>query len=484
MAPRKRRKHQQGIVSPESSPGDYPPKRIKLRTHRDLEAWESWEYPPEFWDGLSKIEPTHRALKEFDRRTRIPRLRSCTAASNRPDEHAASTTTSYQDLSRFARHGGPDLSDLRGVGIPICTVHPILTMTSDLPPTTLYSSPVVMSSAKSSSCGSSRSADPTSTRPTSVTAKSKKSTPYSRDFDQHLTDHDVYPLYSSEEPDLDNIISDGITAPAKPDTYYGAYPEDLSRPVRNELGHHVIPPSMHDKLMAPNVFFEVKEPDGSAAVATRQARYDGAFGSRAMHSLQNYREQPDYDGRAYTLSSTYHDGTLKMNASDLAKQHRDNFIKAATVAASKEAFTATQNDLIPPVHYDIGESSDDFVDCANSPSLQGHSDSSTMVSDKNNCSQPSALPRLVDAASDPASDVASIISAKDIKRPRQLPSPAPKSISQSHPSKSRHPPGTARRRRDLMVANLSPADLVKQSQPGVSTFVGKVLISIPPGQRT
>ena len=40
--------------------------------------------------------------------------------------------------------------------------------------------------------------------------------------------------------------------------------------------------------MAPNFFMEVKGPDGSLAVATRQARYNGTVGSRAIYSLQNY----------------------------------------------------------------------------------------------------------------------------------------------------------------------------------------------------
>jgi hypothetical protein len=42
---------------------------------------------------------------------------------------------------------------------------------------------------------------------TSATTKSKKSTVYSGNFDQHLADHHVHALYSSEEPDLDDILS-------------------------------------------------------------------------------------------------------------------------------------------------------------------------------------------------------------------------------------------------------------------------------------
>jgi hypothetical protein len=105
-------------------------------------------------------------------------------------------------------------------------------------------------------------------------------------------------------------LTDGTIVPAAPDIYYGAHPEELCRPVLDALGPHIIPSTMQDKPLAPNFFVEVKGPDGSAAVATRQARYDGAVGSRAMHSLKNYgEEEPKYDNEAYTYSSTYHGGT-------------------------------------------------------------------------------------------------------------------------------------------------------------------------------
>lgn len=168
------------------------------------------------------------------------------------------------------------------------------------------------------------------------------------------------------------LLTDKTIVPAKLDLYDGAYPEELDRSIRNELASRIIPSTMEDKLMAPNFFLEVKGPDSSAAVVARQARYDGAIGSRAINSLQNYgREEPQYDGQAYTYSSIYHDGILKLcahhvttpttegqrseyhmtqvdtwgmtgnidsfrrgatafrNARDLAKRHRDCFIQAA-----------------------------------------------------------------------------------------------------------------------------------------------------------
>lgn len=233
-----------------------------------------------------------------------------------------------------------------------------------------------MSASRSSRSRGTRSIDPASTLPTTATAKSKKSTAYDRDFDLHLTEHLVHPVYSSQEPDLkevmaavavprpslspsqfsdsafkafrasnarakdedevladvmptilgpsqasrycarntvftnlDPLTDDTIAAP-KPDIYYGAYPEQLARSTRNEIAGHILPSTMLNKPMAPNFFIEVKGPDGKPAVATRQARYDGAIGSRAMHSLQNYGvEEPEYDGKAHAFSSTYHAGT-------------------------------------------------------------------------------------------------------------------------------------------------------------------------------
>jgi hypothetical protein len=284
--------------------------------------------------------------------------------------------------------------------------------------------------------------------PASITTRSKKSTPYDRNFDQHLTDNNVHATYSSKKPDLTeckkallvareslspskfsggafqkfqeendrakdeddvlaNIIptilgttqtsdpsarntvfrnlkplTDGTTAPAKPDIYYGAHPEDILPSVRDQLASCILPSTMQDRPIAPNLFVEIKWPDGTAAVANRQARYDGAIGSRAMHSLQNYgHDTPQYDGRPYTFSETYCNDTLKLyahhptaptmdgggpayhmtqltahamtndreafvqgatafrNMRNLAKNYRDSFIQAANTTESQVAIT-------------------------------------------------------------------------------------------------------------------------------------------------
>jgi hypothetical protein len=108
-------------------------------------------------------------------------------------------------------------------------------------------------------------------------------------------------------------LTDGTLVPGNPDIYYGARPEQLDRRVRKELSGHIIPSTQDDLPIAPNFLLAAKGPDGSLAVAGRQACYDGALGARGMHSLQSYgQEDSSYDNNASTITSIYHGGTLKM----------------------------------------------------------------------------------------------------------------------------------------------------------------------------
>ena len=114
---------------------------------------------------------------------------------------------------------------------------------------------------------------------------------------------------------LTPLINDMLTA-AKPDLYYGARPEQLDQRVRDELSGHIIPSTKDDIPIAPNFFLAAKGPDGTAAVARRQACYDGALGARGMYSLQSYGEdEPVYDNNAYTITSICSDGQRKTNTS-------------------------------------------------------------------------------------------------------------------------------------------------------------------------
>ena len=105
-----------------TSPGEPTPptKKIKTRTEIDPDAWASWKYPPKFWERLSKIWLTHRAVEEHNRRTRLRRRPPSPPSPGLRElaQHPVPTvTTNARDFFRFARHGGPDLSDLRGVSL-------------------------------------------------------------------------------------------------------------------------------------------------------------------------------------------------------------------------------------------------------------------------------------------------------------------------------------------------------------------------------
>lgn len=186
---------------------------------------------------------------------------------------------------------------------------------------------------------------------------------------------------------LQPLITGADVVSAKPDVYYGALPSALDQTVRGKLDSHIVP-SRGGKPIAPNFFLEVKGPGGAAVVAERQARYNGAIGSRAMHSLQNYgSEEPEYDGGSYTFTSVYNGGLLQIyahhitpptegrrpeyhmtevkaicvtgdpksfrcgvtawrNARDLAKQYRDDFIQAANAKAKQQTGAPKTPDVV------------------------------------------------------------------------------------------------------------------------------------------
>ena len=132
------------------------------------------------------------------------------------------------------------------------------------------------------------------------------------------TDQDNH--FSARNTNFGNLdpLTDGSIVPANPDLYYGARPEQLDRRIRDKLSGHIIPSTMQDKPMAPNFYLETKGPDGSSAVAKRQACYNGAIGARALQSLQSYgQSEPIYENSANTITATYTDGTLRMFTSHI-----------------------------------------------------------------------------------------------------------------------------------------------------------------------
>ncbi|KAF5024697.1 hypothetical protein F66182_3226 [Fusarium sp. NRRL 66182] len=342
--------------------------------------------PSQFWDNLSRPVLTKNALRELDCRNSIgdhhqSRVHNTRRRYNtRSVSVAAHTTPAQKILSQLpptgraqlkltARHGGPDLEDLRGYR----------------PPTNLE-----MSSSQSSLGRRKRgSQSALKSNATANTTTTRSTGPYDRAFQQHLIDHHVFPPdyeypNGDELPEPENIddikrvleqsrkslspsrfskeefkkfkradahatkesrvvatvipiiegdagdprgvasdiafsnldhLTDGSLVCAKPDLYYGARPEQLNKEVREALSNFIIPSTQDDLPIAPNNFLEVKGPDGSLSVATRQAIYNAALGSRALQALQSYGTEQIHDIKAYTLAWTYHGGTLKAYAS-------------------------------------------------------------------------------------------------------------------------------------------------------------------------
>lgn len=116
-------------------------------------------------------------------------------------------------------------------------------------------------------------------------------------------------------------LTDGTLTMAQPDFYDGSDPIELDRRVRNQIGPHIIPSKRLTHPLLPNFSMEAEGPDGSPAVMRRQAIYIAALGARSMDAIQSFGEEGDktYDGNAYTITSTYSSGHLRMYAMHPAK---------------------------------------------------------------------------------------------------------------------------------------------------------------------
>ena len=99
----------------------------------------------------------------------------------------------------------------------------------------------------------------------------------------------------------------------QPDYLEGARQSTQIEQVRQRLGPIVMPFAAYEALFLPNFFTEAKGLRGTLDVVQRQACYDGALGTRGMHVLQNLEsEETIYDENAYTITSTYVGGLLKL----------------------------------------------------------------------------------------------------------------------------------------------------------------------------
>ncbi|KAF2241886.1 hypothetical protein BU26DRAFT_468666, partial [Trematosphaeria pertusa] len=330
-----------------------------------------------YYDSLSRIWLTKGALRELDRRngqthqSPLSPPASPSSLLELDNAHAAA-------LRRFARNGGPDLSDLRHASAPS--------------PLRFASLTARLQSLSRDRGGSARSVP---SQPEGESrAPTQSSSPYDENFRQHLIDHNVFPpfyqlrndgtlqtlprahnhdevlarlrqsrtdlssapftnaafhkfqvdyangpeeglldfVYSVlEGPDIDrggrggrsrltnlaNLISVTLTAPM-PDLYYGAHPEEILPGLWNHLSNHIEPSTQKDLPAAPNFFLAAKGPNGTQAVAINQAVYDGATGARAIAALENFAGTPSMDGNIKAISSALVGGSLYIYGVHLA----------------------------------------------------------------------------------------------------------------------------------------------------------------------
>ncbi|WEW61088.1 hypothetical protein PRK78_006577 [Emydomyces testavorans] len=177
-------------------------------------------------------------------------------------------------------------------------------------------------------------------------------------------------------------LTDGSLANAKPDHFFGAHPEQLHPEIRKELNDVIIPSTQDSLPMAPNFFLEAKGPDRSPAVATRQACYNGALGARGIHKLQSYKQdEPVFNNRAYTITSTYQAGQLKLYTTHPTTPQESNGrpeyimsqLKGWSMTSDSETFrngaTAYQN-----AQDWAKEQQDEFIKSANERHAQAQSE--------------------------------------------------------------------------------------------------------------
>ncbi|KAL9100361.1 MAG: hypothetical protein Q9163_004252 [Psora crenata] len=362
------------------------PNRPRKRVKRRRQSQE--ETNTVYWDSLSKLWLTRRALDELDRRNspRASPVKPTVARSldlgNTPGQLENLST----QLKRFARHGGPDLRDLGGVSsareMSRLMLIPYLQYPEpSIPNSTAHVMPSNQSSSRTKSKSRNTLGDSTAK---TTTSKTKKTSPYDPNFEQNLIDNSIYPddydfpdgrdpprpdnenkilirlgqprpslspsQFSNKEfrtfkqtdsralnedavmsdvfpliqgtariPSAKNMVfgnleplTHGNFVDAKPDFYDGAHPAQIDMRIREELGLYIIPATQGQAPALPTFFTEVKGPDGSGAVAKRQACHDGVLGERGVRKFMAFGvddSESVYDNNAYTITSTYHSAT-------------------------------------------------------------------------------------------------------------------------------------------------------------------------------
>lgn len=122
--------------------------------------------------------------------------------------------------------------------------------------------------------------------------------------DHFASDHDR--AFTNIIPLVGGIVT------CKPDLYDGLCPSKVDPWLRKDLDSLIVPSRQSMAPIAPNFFLEMKGQDGSFAVAGRQAWHDGIVGARAMQAIRCYDLETTLDHKAYSLSASFYDTTIKI----------------------------------------------------------------------------------------------------------------------------------------------------------------------------
>ncbi|KAG9228449.1 hypothetical protein BJ875DRAFT_489859 [Amylocarpus encephaloides] len=318
--------------------------------------------PPNFWDKLSNIWLTEGALEELDRRSSPPTRHSSSQGKSKGGNHpvadflAHCSTRSLEEIDMLSRHGGPDLSDLRGyrkfmeisrktrtttnaITIKITGPHD-RNFHQDLIDSGVYPDEYEYPDGKvpprpnnwkeiNKRLAQRRSSLSQSQISDSLFRKFKRLNAHA--FKEEQTSISVIRVLEGENNDIKclsgkipftnlNHLIDGNIIPGNPYLFYGARPRTAEPASSHKARPLYRSSTQYDLPIIPNFFLAAKGTGGALAVAERQSCYDGALGARGMHYLQLYgQDESMYDNTSSTITAIYYGGQLKIYATHSAQ---------------------------------------------------------------------------------------------------------------------------------------------------------------------
>ncbi|KAF1962348.1 hypothetical protein CC80DRAFT_462403 [Byssothecium circinans] len=319
-------------------------------------------FRPEFWDNLSRVPLCRRALREFNRRAVQP-------AISKPPAQSVLQDDLVKQLKRFARHGGPNLRDIRGYPERVNMSLPYSYLGTGIGSTRRpRRTPGTTASAKVAAFRdvliAGRIYPPKYEYPGDdkapifsnldkvmrVVEQRRSSLSASQFGPEHFQNlikanngvesesevmTDVFPIIRGKEtmPRGQNYffnylkpLAPNISDP-KPDYFNGSHPTQINTNILKKLGEYITPCNYKQSPALPNFFMEAKAPRGDAVEAALQITQDLAAGARGIYMMQSYGlKDPVYDGNAYAFGSIYHSGadTLQLYAMHPTKPAEPN----------------------------------------------------------------------------------------------------------------------------------------------------------------